>query len=180
MRTEIETKPVGDDDVPKVDGALAVGEDVEFQRRWWRFETIIWIVFSLILVADLAGLLGRGPLANRQRHTADNTLTLKYEGLQRANTSSIMTILPGANGLHDGKFQLFVSDSIVKQLGAQRVIPQPESSVIGSGGVTYTFATAALPMVIQIELKPSFIGHHDFTVGVPGGQPIGAGVFVFP
>lgn len=40
-----------EDSVSKVDDAIAVGEDLNFQRRWWRFERAIWVAFALILVA---------------------------------------------------------------------------------------------------------------------------------
>lgn len=179
MPQQAEYKPVGDD-VPKVDGAIAVGEDLEFQNHWWRFERIIWGLFILILIADLSGALGRGPLANAKQKAADGTLQMKYERVERANTASIITLLPGTQALQDGKFQLFVSDTILKQLGAQRVIPQPELSTLGHGGVTYTFLANSPPMTIQIELKPSFVGLHHFTIGVPGGQPLQAETFVLP
>lgn len=180
MRTEIETKPVTDEDVPKVDGSLAVGEDVEFQRKWWRFEKVVWSFFVLVLIADLLGLLGRGPLANAERQTGDGALRIKYERVLRENTSSILTILPESTAVHAGNLQLFVSDSIVKQLGAQRVIPQPATSTVGNGGVTYSFPAATLPITVQIELKPSFMGSHRFTIGVPGGEAIHAKSFVLP
>ena len=179
MPSQAEYKPVGDD-VPMVDGTVAVGEDLEFQRRWWRFERIIWIFFVLILIADLSGLLGRGPLANAEGRTADGALRLKYERVERANTSSIVTILPGQNAVEDGKVRLFVSDTVLRQLGAQRVIPQPLSSAVGGGGVTYTFAATTTPITIQIELKPSFIGPRPFTIGVPGGQFLHLKTFVLP
>ena len=174
-----DTKPVGDD-VPLVDGKVAVGEDLAFQRRWWRFERIIWIVFGVILIADLVGLLGRGPLANAERMTPDGVLRVKYERVLREGTPSIVTILPESSAVHDGKLQLFVSDSIVKQFGAQRVIPQPETSAVGNGGVTYTFAATADPITVQIELKPSFIGSHPFRIGVPGHGEIASSSFVLP
>jgi len=47
------------DSVAKIDHELAVGEDLNFQRRWWRFERIAWIIFVLIIVLDLAGAFGR-------------------------------------------------------------------------------------------------------------------------
>lgn len=177
-RNPHETK-VGDD-VPQVDGAVAVGEDLDFQRKWWRFEKIVWGFFALVLIADLTGLLGRGPLANAERRASDGTLDVKYERVERANTSSILTILPQASAVHDGKLQIFVSDSLLKQLGTQRVIPEPEVSAVGGGGVTYTFAASAQPMTVQLELKPSFIGSHLFTVAVPGGRPVQAKAFVLP
>ena len=174
-----QTKSVGDT-VAKVDGAVAVGEDLGFQRRWWRFERGVWIFFGLVLLADLSGLLGRGPLANAERQTANGNLRVKYERVERENTPSIVTILPGAAALHEGKFQLYVSDTVLRQLGAQRVIPQPEASVLGNGGVTYTFAATSMPVTVQIELKPSFIGLHRFTMATAGGDEIKASTFVLP
>lgn len=174
------TRPVRKDDVPMVDDEIAVGEDISFQSRWWKFERFVWIFFLLVLVADLAGALGRGPLANAKRNAGDGSVELKYERVQRANSSSVMSILPQASAVHNGNVQLFVSDSIVKDFGAQRVIPQPAQSVVGSGGVTYTFPATGQPMLVQIELKPSFIGLHRFTIGVPGAAPIQASAFVLP
>ncbi len=73
----------------------------------------------LVLLADLSGLLGRGPLSKAEQHASDGTLDLKYERVERANTSSIITVLPGTPAIHDGKFRLFVSDVVVKELGAR-------------------------------------------------------------
>ena len=179
MPTQAEYKMVGDD-VPKVDGKVAVGEDLEFQRRWWKFEKIVWSFFVLVLIADLSGILGRGPLAKAERKANDGTLDVKYERVQREGTASIMTLLPTASAIHDGKVEIFVSDSILKQFGAQRVIPQPLTSTVGDGGVTYTFAATTLPITVQLELKPSFIGAHPFKIAVPGGQPVQAKAVVLP
>ena len=55
--------PLKGDEVPKVDNAVAVGEDLEFQERWWTFERVIWSFFALILLADMLGAFGRGWLA---------------------------------------------------------------------------------------------------------------------
>ena len=179
MAQAADYKEVGDD-VPKVDGAVAVGEDLKFQQRWWRFERVIWGVFILILLADLSGILGRGPLAKTERASSDGTLTLKYERVQRENTTSMLTILPGQSTVHGGKLQVFVSDTLLKQLGTQRVIPQPETSAVGSGGVTYTFTATQLPITVQMELKPARLGTLHFLVAVPGGQAVQAGIFVLP
>lgn len=179
MAITAELKPVGDD-VAQIDGKIAVGEDLEFQRRWWRFEKIVWTFFILILIADLSGVLGRGPLANAKLGTADGVLTVKYERVLRENTASIVTVLPKASVVQDGKLRLFVSDSILKQLGAQRIIPQPEVSAVGGGGVTYTFPASGDPMTIQFELKPSFIGSHRFRIGIPGGESVQASSIVLP
>lgn len=84
------TSPV-EDSVPRV-GDVAVGEDLDFQRRWWRFERVVWTVFVIVLVCDLLGLFGRGWLAKAKRATPDHTLTLDYERVERASTPSVMTL----------------------------------------------------------------------------------------
>jgi hypothetical protein len=179
------TKPV-EDSVPKI-GDVAVGEDMDFQRRWWRFEDIVWSIFLVILVCDLLGLFGRGWLAKAKQSTPDQALTLDYERIERASTPSIMTFHFAPSAIHDGHIQLFVSDTIVKQLGAQRVSPQPAVSALSPQGITYTFAATAGPDVVEIALEPSFPGLHTFRVqllGSSGGNAdsdaINAKVFVVP
>ena len=173
------TKPV-EDSVPKVDNAVAVGEDLEFQRRWWKFERVIWSFFLLILLCDALGLFGRGWLAKAHTHTADGTLDVKYERIERASTPSIMTIQLGQPAIANGVAHLFVSQSIIKNLGAQRIAPQPASSTLGNGGITYTFPATDVPATVTIALEPSFPGRHTFTVQVPGSDPVSGAVIVVP
>ena len=173
------TSPV-EDSVPKIDDKIAVGENLDFQRKWWKFERAIWILFLVILIADVLGLFGRGWLSKARQADSAQTLTLDYERIARASTPSIMTFHFGPNAIHDGHIQLYVSDDVVKPLGAQRISPQPAVSAIGNDGITYTFDATQLPATAQIALEPSFPGLHHFRVQVAGGQPIEASIFVVP
>jgi hypothetical protein len=178
-----QTAPV-EDTVPKIDDTLAVGEDLDFQRRWWRFERIVWSLFLIILICDLLGLFGRGWLANARRATPDDALTLDYERIERASTPSVMTLTFGSAAIQNpgpnGQIQIFVSDSVVKPLGAQRISPQPSISAVGEDGITYTFAATHAPAVVQIALEPSFPGLHPFHIQLANEPPIEAKVFVVP
>nr|ACI04477.1 putative conserved membrane-anchored protein [uncultured bacterium RM57] len=176
---ETETKPVTDS-VPKVAGDVAVGEDLDFQRRWWRFEKIVWTFFLLLIICDLIGLFGRGYLAKAQRTASDGTLRLTYERIERSSTPSIMTLHFGPSAIRDGQIKLFISESIVRRLGAQRISPQPAQSVVGNGGFTYTFPATTTPATVEISLEPSFPGREHFNMGVVGAAPIGGSVFVVP
>ena len=178
MSTQPFTTPAGDR-IPKVDNKVAVGENLEFQRKWWRFEKVIWAFFLLILIADVLGLFGRGWLAKAVK-SDESTVTLEYERFARASTPSIMTFHFGPNAIHDGRIQLYVSQSVIKKLGAQRVSPQPISSTLGNDGITYTFVASGLPATVEIELQPSFPGIQHFLVQVPGGQPLESKVLIFP
>jgi len=55
MPASAPTEPV-QDSVSKVNDELAVGSDLEFQRRWWKFERGVWIFFILLIVLDVLGV----------------------------------------------------------------------------------------------------------------------------
>jgi hypothetical protein len=179
MVTEPFSKPV-EDTVSKVNEEVAVGEDLDFQRKWWRFENTAWVVFTLIIVLDLCGLFGRGPIAKAERHSADGTIDVKYERIERTDSPSILTIQFAQSAIQDGKIRLYVSNSLVKPLGTQRVIPAPQDTVIGQGGLTYTFPATRPPASEALALQPSGPGIFDFSVGVVGAQQIQARVVVVP
>ena len=179
MPPGVQEKPV-DDSVAKVNGEISVGEDLVFQRKWWRFERIVWIVFSLILLLDLAGVFGRGPFAHARRKTSDGSMEVKYDRVQRTGTPSIMTINFGPAAIHDRKLQLFVSESVVKELGAQRIIPSPESTTVGESGLTYSFPASTVPASVEFALEPSGPGLQHFTLRLSGSEEINGDVVVVP
>jgi hypothetical protein len=168
------------DRIPRVDDAVSVGEDLDFQRTWWQFEQIAWVVLALVLIADGLGVLGRGWLARAERQTADGRLDVKYERVERTGTPSEMTIRFGAGAMQGGRIQLFSSESVVKALGAQRIIPEPAASQIGPGGITYTFAATGTPAVVSFSLEPSFPGIHEIELRIPGSEPVRARIVVLP
>jgi hypothetical protein len=142
------SKPVAEpvrDEIPRIEDAVSVGEDLDFQRSWWRFEKLAWIILAVVLAADALGVFGRGWLAKAQRHAADHSLQLSYERIQRAGTPSMMTIEFAPSAVEGSEVHLLSSLSIVKELGAQRIIPQPQTSAIGPAGITYTFPVTGSP-----------------------------------
>lgn len=168
------------DSVPKIAGDVAVGEDLEFQRKWWKFERVIWIFFLLILACDVLGVFGRGWLAKAKRSTPDQALTLSYERIERASTPSMMTLRFGPSAVHDRRIQVFVSESVIRSLGARRISPEPQTSVLTAQGITYTFLATPAPTTMEIQLQPSFPGTHHIRVQVAGSEPIRATIFVVP
>jgi hypothetical protein len=179
MATKTLTKPV-QDSVAKVNDEVAVGEDLDFQRKWWRFENAAWVFFTLIIILDLGGLFGRGPIAKAERRTADGTLDVKYERIERTDSPSILSISFGQSAIQDGKIHLYVSNSLVKPLGTQRVIPAPQETILGDGGLTYTFPATKPPASVDLALQPSGPGIYDFTLGVVGAEQVHARIVVVP
>jgi hypothetical protein len=173
------TKPV-EETIAKVNDEVAVGSDLQFQRRWWRFERLVWILFGVIVILDLLGAFGRGYLAKRHLRTSDTSLDLTYERIERFQTPSIFTIRFGPAAIHGGQAQLWVSDSLVRSLGNQRVIPQPDASVVGQGGILYTFRATSPPASVAFAVEPASVGIVPLTMRVPGLQEIRTRILVVP
>lgn len=168
------------DDVPRYNDEVAVGEDLNFQRKWWKFENAVWVLFGIIIVCDVLGVFGRGWLAQAKTTTPDHAVVLSYERMEQAFTPSIMDFEIGQSAIHKGQVTVFISGSVVKELGAARISPQPLTSTVGNGGYTYVFPATTSPATIQIALSPPSAGLRHFRVQVTGSEPIDASVFVFP
>ncbi|HVX57461.1 MAG TPA: hypothetical protein VHA37_07050 [Candidatus Saccharimonadales bacterium] len=169
-----------EDSVPKVDREIAVGENLPFMRKWWKFEHVLWGVLLLVVAADGLGALGRGWLAKARLKTSDGALTIDYEKIVRASTPTQMTFRFGPEAIHNGRILLFVGQSVVRPLGARRIAPDPAQSTIGAGGITYTFPAKQAPAFVEIEMEPSTPGMHHFRVQAEGSQSLEGSIFVLP
>lgn len=180
MATNPPTERV-EETIPKIDNQLAIGEDLEFQRHWWRFEHIVWTIFTIIIALDLTGLLGRGPLANAKDKTADGVMMMQYQRYERFETPGIMELHFTPAAVKDGKIVLWVSSEVIKSLGNQRVIPQPSSSVLYHNGILYTFPSSEQSDDVEFALKPASAGYYHFTVKLPvTGDQLTEHVVVYP
>ncbi|MBV8829051.1 MAG: hypothetical protein JO108_07440 [Acidobacteriaceae bacterium] len=173
------TKPV-EDTVGKVNDELAIGADLDFQRKWWRFEFGLWIFFTILIVLDLLGFFGRGYMAKAHRQTSDNSMNIGYDRVERFGTPSVLTVHFGQSVIQNGQVQLWVSEDLVKALGAQRVVPQPSESILGQGGILYKFPATAIPASAEFALQPSHAGLANLRLHVPGHDEASLKILVMP
>jgi len=82
MAVETPTKPVREEPISKVNDEIEVGADLEFQKRWWRFENIVWWVFTCIIVLDVIGAFGHGWLAGAEMKSRDGSVDVKYDRIE--------------------------------------------------------------------------------------------------
>ena len=180
MPTDAFLEPIDSESVPKTDNTVAVGEDLRFQEKWWKFERAVWVFFLLVVVADAVGLFGQGWLAHARLRQPGSALEIKYDRIARETTPSQVTVRFAPEAAVNGKVSLFVSDSVIDDLGNQRIAPQPASSAVGNGGATFTFPYIGQPSTVLLSLEPSKPGIFHFTMGVPGHQPASARIVVLP
>jgi hypothetical protein len=179
MPATIETRPI-EDSVPKVNDELAVGSDLEFQHRWESLENVVWIVLVVFLLLSLLGFFGRGPMAKMKVKSADGSMEVEYERFERFSTPSVMTVRIAPTATHNGTVALWVGEALVKPLGNQRVIPQPDKSQVGNGGVLYTFAASQGQASIEFQMQPSKIGKTELKMRIPGYSELDLNIYVFP
>lgn len=173
------TKPV-EDTVAKIDNEIAVGSDIEFQRRWWKFEHVAWTVLTLMVALDIAGVFGRGPVAKAKLEGPDHSYTVSYERIERYATPSILSIEFKPQAVTSGNIQLWVSSELVKGLGNERVIPQPEKTALVNNGLLYTFPAATPPDSVDFSLQPTGPGMFHLKISVPGHGNVEPTIYVVP
>ena len=167
MPADVETKQI-EDSVAKVNNEVAVGSDMEFQRRWWRFERVLWSVLTVILVLDALGFFGRGWFVKAEAKTPDWSTRIECERIERFGAPSLLTIHFGQNAARNGGIQLWASDSLLHELGNQWVIPQADRSELDGHGILYTWIAAPQPDSVQFSLEPAKVGTAWLTLRVPG------------
>lgn len=167
-----------EDSVPRINKEVAVGEDLAFQRRWWRFETTMWWVIAALLLLNLGGVFGRGPISHAR--LSNEAMVLKYDRVERTCTPSMFVVQLQPKVLSKGQFKLHVSQSLVEELGAQRVIPSPVDTAVGSGGLTYTFSSETGPGSIEFALQPARPGIFRLSLQVAGYPALSTRVVVVP
>lgn len=167
-----------EDSVPRINEEVAVGEDLSFQRRWWKFEGAMWWVIAVLLILNLAGVFGRGPLAHTR--ISNEAMVIKYDRVERTGTPSFFVVQLQPQVLAQRSFKMHVSQSLVQELGTQRVIPSPSETTVGNGGLTYSFSAEPGQGSVEFALQPARPGIFKLTVQVAGYPELAMRVVVVP
>lgn len=146
-------KPVGDP-VPRIGNEVAVGENLDFQRKWWSFERVVYIVFIAVVLLDLAGAFGRGYLAKAEATVSAGAARLKYDRVQRVGTPSILSVEFAPNVEQGSQLHIWMDGALTKRLGNQRIIPQPVSTTLENNGYEYSFRASQSPAMARFALQP--------------------------
>src|SRR3954470_1769918 len=171
---------LGVDDVDQEHDKLDVGSDLAFQQKWWRFERIVWVVFTAIVLLDLAGVFGRGPLARATATAADGTMSVEYERVARFSAPSLVTVHFNPPAEKDGAIHVWASDSLLQAFGVQKLNPEPERVTLDGAGFTYTYRSSPQANSIQFAMEPRRVGLQKLTLRVADAAPVTMRVLVLP
>ncbi len=104
-------------------GDLEISEDIEFQKKSWRFERVSQYLVLLLVVLALLGLFGGGPISSTTR-TSQNGLQVECPRFQRNHSSYRLKITPSAASIREGQVSIWVDQSLLHALRIENITPE--------------------------------------------------------
>jgi hypothetical protein len=152
-----------------------------FQRRAWRTERLAWVALGLLVAAGLLGALGGGGwLSEAQAVTADGSLQIRYQRVQRLLTSSSVEVSALARPA-DGVVELRLGRELLEGWQIRTVLPPPAASRGEAGTLVLRFPAGDAPAPVAIlEVEPERAGLRAITVGAGAGPLARLRVMVWP
>ncbi|HEV7859212.1 MAG TPA: hypothetical protein VGO91_11390 [Pyrinomonadaceae bacterium] len=162
---------------------IEIDEDMEFERRSWRWQRVGWGVILLILLAALLGLFGTGWLDRAVAGQPGSQLWLEYNrfGRLQAETSRLEVHLGPGTGAN-GKVRIWLNHEYMQGVRVTSVTPEPESVEAGPERFTYVFNVpdSSQQTLIIFRLEPDKMGRLKGEVGLEGGASLGFKQFIYP
>src|SRR5690606_14217283 len=101
---------------------LHLEEDMEFQKREWKFERAAWFIMLLIFLASVAGLLGPKGLVWDQTTAGDKNTGLEakyYQFIHRDTPAEFEVKMPTSDSYLELQSQSF------EKLKVENILPEP-------------------------------------------------------
>lgn len=162
-------------------GDLQIQQDLVFSEREWRVQRAGWLVMLLLILLALAGLFGRGPVADAALGSAAGPFQVSYERFDRAHyrTELLIEVSPPEG---EETVEIWVGRTFLDAIEVNRIVPEPDVQRIEGDRVVFVFATGSVAGDgrITVSFEHNEIGPVELEAGIVDG-PAGSGtIFVFP
>jgi len=144
-----------------VNDEFEVGYDAFFERSWLRAAIIGRVLLAIVMLAGLAGLLGRGPFSHRTVADPSGTIKVDYEPIARYGTATQVTLHLDMRRLAEAPdVTVRLSSVFVEPMGFHQVLPQPMREAPDGGGLALTFPADRLQddAMVRLMLTPDTVG----------------------
>jgi hypothetical protein len=177
------TTPVEHDSNRDEEWGQDKGKDIDYQRREWHAQRIGWAVMVLLVLAALLGLLGgSGPYATARVESSDGSLEAHYMRLERHHAPGRLTVKVDPAFVEAGEVRLWLEADYAQVLEIQSIVPEPESTELGTDRVIYVFTVGDVAGETEITFSYEHDGlwRHQAQLGLENGAPVAFSQFVFP
>jgi hypothetical protein len=163
-------------------GELDVGQDLAFEKRWWKIERSGWAVMLLVLVAAILGFLGPGLLTKKTAGKRNGPLWLEYYAFARYQAPMKLAVQVSPEAVTEKEVRLWLDRQYVEAIQIEHVDPEPESVAIAGERFVYTFKASDLRQnaKIMFHLEPNRFGKAHVRLGLLDGPEIAFTQFVYP
>jgi hypothetical protein len=104
---------------------LELQSDPTYEEREWIAQRIGWVVMCVLALASLAGVLGPGPLSEREEGHEGAALHVKYQRFGRYQAPAKIQIFCRPGGAAE-QFELSLAREFVEAIEITEISPEPE------------------------------------------------------
>ena len=161
----------------KINNELQIEQDVDFQRKNWKFERAGWLFMLLFVLAAVAGLFGRGGVIWNTSVAGDKNdgLEIKYSSFVRQQAPEELEINMGGT-----ETTLVVQSKDFNKIQINNVVPQPEKTESSADKITYTFPPQQTDRSVNISYKAKEVGSAAFEISNGLGKKYSINQFIYP
>ena len=153
-------------------------------RPWeLRLQRLGWLLFGVMVLAGLAGLLGRGPLSATSARSASGAVTVEYHRFERYHGPTEFLIELERPAATNGEARLWISQSLLGRIEIESIQPEPNATVLGPDRQVFVFDAAGLTgsgQVILRYLPDAHFGWMKGQIGVEGADRAEVAFLVYP
>lgn len=141
-------------------GSLEIDQDLEFQRREWRVQRVLWVVTAVLLVLALMGLFGGGPISDTTRESDDGTLSVDYLRFVRHDGQASLDFQVAASHATNQEVEIWIDQRFIDRVQIEHVSPEPASVRGADGRMVYVFelAEGADTLNATFSYRPQHMG----------------------
>jgi hypothetical protein len=162
--------------------SLELEQDIAFQRREWLVQRCGWLVWAGVIGAGLLGLVGPGPLSQRETASGDGRLRVKYDRFVHHHQARFLEVRMQPADESQDKLRLFVSQPFLDRTEVHRIEPEPTSRELTADGAWYEFrcqpGVAEAKVIFHYECDGMGSGGGELRLA--GSEPVFLEQFVYP
>ena len=160
---------------------LEISEDLEYQRRAWRFQRIGWIVIGLVLVGALLGVFGKGPLSRSVAADPRNRIAVEYDRIARYESPFRLVIHFQPIPESSQTARLWIDRQYARSLKLEQITPEADRAELTGDGFVYVFhVSAGQPSTVTLTGTMQDLGWVDGRLGIDPTDAVVFRQFVLP
>ena len=156
-----------------------VEEDMDEQRRAWRFERIGIGALVVLIGLTLGGLFSKGPLSHVQLQTPDGRLSVEYERFSRNGAQN--DVIVSSSGAPGEMRYLVLGHEWLEGMSIESLNPQPANLISDERDLVIPMrADARGTATLYLSLRSNGVGLYRGHIRLKDGPQLDLPKFIYP